>query len=93
MYNWQTILNIILPAPAAVAGFVPLQVTPPPIYGQVKLTQVQAHARVYMAVKERYNQTLGMLYTFLNNLLDATYHYRMDISPINYTINSVLDGV
>lgn len=97
MFNWQEILDIILPVPAAVPGM-PLPQAPQPInlitnYGQVTLAQVQAHAGVYMAIEGRLNQQSGMLYSFLSNSIDIKAHNILDITPQSYTVNGRKDGV
>jgi hypothetical protein len=95
VYNWNVVVNIAFPVPAAAAA--PAPIARPPInlitnYGQVTLEEVRAHAEVYMAVNTRPNQQSGMLYLFLSNSLDTDAHNLMDINPQNYTINGLKDG-
>jgi hypothetical protein len=91
-YNWNNIINIILPAPGP--GYLPQ----PPVnlisnYGQVSLEQVRNHANAYMGIPCRDSQNSHMLFTFLVNSLDNNAQNIMDIQAKHYTLFGLADRV
>jgi hypothetical protein len=62
-------------------------------YGVVSLESCQAHARVYLAQRERASQLSAMMYEFLRKSLTNEANKTIDLYPSAYTVNGLTDGL